>query len=271
MSARLYGVPPYRVFLVHGGPGAPGEMSPVARRLGGLMGVAEQLQSRISLSGLLEELKDDIEDHSTVDHGTEPVVLVGYSWGAWLSYIFAAEYPRLVRKIILVSSGPFEASYASQIMKTRLSRLNDHERKQLEALEQQLAEEGPTRNDVLMQYGKLMSQADSYSPIVPDTHEDVQVDVAAYQSVWSEAALLRSSGELLKFGPRISCPVAVIHGDYDPHPAKGVIEPLRSVIGNLKYMELQNCGHTPWKEQLAKERFFEILQQEITIIHNHPR
>ncbi|AIQ62588.1 hypothetical protein PSTEL_05200 [Paenibacillus stellifer] len=268
MSARLYGTPPHQVFLVHGGPGAPGEMSPVARRLGDSMGVAEQLQSKRSLSGLLEELKGDIEDHSTVDHGTVehstgPVVLVGYSWGAWLSYIFAAEYPRLVRKIILVSSGPFEASYAAEIMKTRLSRLNDHEKKQVEALEQQLAEEGPARNDVLMQYGKLMSQADSYAPILPDANEDVQVDVAAFQSVWSEAALLRSSGELLKFGPRISCPVTVIHGDYDPHPAEGVIEPLRSVIGNLKYMKLQNCGHTPWKEQMAKDIFYEILQQEL--------
>ncbi|MBY9077103.1 alpha/beta hydrolase [Paenibacillus sp. HN-1] len=263
MSARLYGTPPYKVFLVHGGPGAPGEMSPVARRLGGSMGVAEQLQSKRSLSDLIEELKSDIEDYSTVDHSTEPVVLVGYSWGAWLSYIFAAEYPRLVRKIILVSSGPFEASYAAEIMKTRLSRLNDYEKKQVEALEQQLAEEGPTRNDVLMQYGKLLSQADSYAPILLDTNEEVQVDVAAYQSVWSEAALLRSSGELLKFAPRISCPVTVIHGDYDPHPAKGVIEPLRAVIGNLKYMELQNCGHTPWKEQLAKEIFYKMLQQEL--------
>ncbi len=41
---RLYGRPPYATILVHGGPGAAGEMDPVAEELPPHFGVIEALQ-----------------------------------------------------------------------------------------------------------------------------------------------------------------------------------------------------------------------------------
>lgn len=43
--------------------------------------------------------------------------------------MLAARYPNLIKKLILVNSGPFEVSYAEGIMKTRLQRLSAQEQK----------------------------------------------------------------------------------------------------------------------------------------------
>lgn len=257
--ARVYGNPPYKVFLIHGGPGAAGEMAPVARQLGQVAGAVEPLQSKRNIADLVAELKETIEAYSE-----EPVHLVGYSWGAWLCYIFAALHPELVSKLVLVSSGPFEAHYAAAIGKTRLSRLNEAEKKRIRELEEKLSEAGSDQNHILLQYGSLMSKADSYDPIaLLEPNDDMQVDLAIFQSVWTEASEWRSNGRLLKLGSSITCPVVVMHGDYDPHPLDGVVKPLTTVIRDLKCVRLDHCGHTPWKERLAKDIFYELLAKEL--------
>ena len=54
---RIYGKPPFSVAVVHGGPGAPGEMKPVAEELSKNFGVIEPLQTASSVEGQIEELK----------------------------------------------------------------------------------------------------------------------------------------------------------------------------------------------------------------------
>ncbi len=73
----------------------------------------------------------------------------------------------------------------------------------------------------------------------------------------------RRSGELLELGQRIRCPVVVIHGEYDPHPLEGITKPLSRILPDLRVLPLANCGHTPWLERQARERFFEILKDEL--------
>ena len=111
--------------MIHGGPGAPGEMAPVARELALEVGVLEPLQTANSVDGQIEELKNVLENY-----GNPPLILIGFSWGAWLSFIFTARYPPLVKKLILVSNGPFEEKYAAKIMETRFSHLNADEKKE---------------------------------------------------------------------------------------------------------------------------------------------
>jgi pimeloyl-ACP methyl ester carboxylesterase len=75
---RTYGAAPYTVAVVHGGPGAAGEMAPVARELARGRGIVEPLQTATSLEGQVEELRMTLESSTA-----PPVVLIGYSWGAW--------------------------------------------------------------------------------------------------------------------------------------------------------------------------------------------
>ena len=78
-----------------------------------------------------------------------------------------------------------------------------------------------------------------------------------------ESAELRKSGKLLSLGKDVKCPVVAIHGDYDPHPAKGVKQPLNSVLRDFKFILIEKCGHKPWMEQFAKNKFYKILKEEL--------
>ena len=60
--------------------------------------------------------------------------MIGFSWGAWLSLILAAQYPDFVSRLILIGSGPLEQKYVHKIMETRLSRLSGAEREEAKCI-----------------------------------------------------------------------------------------------------------------------------------------
>ena len=255
---NTYGKKPYTIAVIHGGPGAAGEMEPVAKELAAHWGVLEPLQTARSISGQLEELKSVLEEK-----GDLPIQLIGFSWGAWLSYLCAAEFPDLANKLILVSSGSFDENYAGKIQQTRLNRLSEEDQKKydslLEILNDQTAE---NKNEALQQLSELCVKVDTYEPIDSEAAKiDFRADI--FQSVWQEAAALRRSGKLLELGKKIQCPVVAIHGDYDPHPAEGVQEPLAAVLNNFRFILLRSCGHKPWLERWAKDEFYQILKDEL--------
>jgi hypothetical protein len=77
LTLRTYGLAPYQIAVIHGGPGAGGEMAPVARELSNSYGILKPIQTAATLQGQIDELKNALEIH-----GNPPMVLVGYSWGA---------------------------------------------------------------------------------------------------------------------------------------------------------------------------------------------
>jgi pimeloyl-ACP methyl ester carboxylesterase len=255
---RTHGSPPYTVAVVHGGPGAAGDMAPVAKKLGAHRGVLEPLQTASPLDGQVEELAALLQQHAQ-----PPVVLIGYSWGAWLSLIAAARHPALVAKLVLVGSGPFDERYAAEIMPERLRRLSEEERGEVEQLIARIEDADGGDNDAFARFGELLSKADSFDPLpIVDTPVDVKQEI--YQRVWPEASELRRSGRLLELAATVTCPVVAIHGDYDPHPAEGVRVPLARVVADFRFVLLPDCGHTPWHERRARDEFFRVLEQELS-------
>ena len=111
---RTYGARPFHAALIHGGPGAPGEMAPVARELSVRQGILEPLQSTSSIAAQVAELKSVLETH-----GDYPMALIGFSWGAWLAALFTAKHPQDVSKLIIIGSGSFEEKYISDMQATR--------------------------------------------------------------------------------------------------------------------------------------------------------
>jgi len=260
-SFRKYGKPPYNIVLVHGGPGAGGEMAPVARGLEFDFGVLEPIQSAMSIQGQVEELKEVLDEN-----GDMPFILVGFSWGAWLSYVFAAEHPTYVKKLILISCGPFEVKYAKKIGETRLKRLSNEERAEVNSLMDVLNNPGIEEKTLeFKRLGDILSKADAFDPIEPE-HEEIELQVDVFQSLWNQATRWRRSGRLLRFGEAITCPVVAIHGDFDPHPAEGVEIPLSLILQDFRFILLAKCGHKPWIEREAKDEFYKILREELTTV-----
>jgi len=257
-NIRRYGNEPYSIAVLHGGPGAPGQAAPLARELSKNYGVLEPLQTADSIEGQLLELKDILENNAD-----GPVILIGHSWGAWLGYIFAAKYPQLVKKLILVGSGSYEEEYVSAMNNSRASRLTEEENGRINELMAVITNpHSPNRKSGLSEFGRLMSKADSFEPIcLEDEILDFQPGV--FQNCMKEVRALRRSRELLEIGTNIKCSVIAVHGEYDPHAYEGVEKPLSKVIEDFKFILLKDCGHYPWNERFAREQFYKILFEEI--------
>ncbi len=258
-SVRKYGQAPYRIVLLHGGPGASGEMVPVARELvenRGIAGVIETIQTAMSVDGQIEELRVQLDAHCKI-----PVILAGFSWGAWLAILTAARYPELIGKLLLIGCGPLDEKYAHHVEHTRLDRLGEEGSRRLKSL--LTGDHGlsaMTADRLMTEIGELLSGADCYDPR-PDEDGEVEFSHDIFHQVWPEAAELRRSGYLLEAASSLSCPVVAMHGDYDPHPYEGVTEAL-SGLDDFHFMLLERCGHKPWIERQARETFYSQLTEE---------
>ncbi|MBN2381899.1 alpha/beta hydrolase [bacterium] len=257
---RLYGQSPFTIVVVHGGPGAAGEMAPLARMLASHYGVLEPFQTAHSIEAQTEELGQVI-----VTAADPPVKLLGYSWGAWLSFMLTAAQPQLVSKLLLVSSGPFEQKYSAEIQATRMARLSHAEKIEMVALQEILA--GPQASDqdkdkAFRRFGDIIHRVDSFDPL-PETPNNVVMRSDIFEAVWPQAVKLRATGDLLEMCRRITCPVVAIHGDFDPHPARGVERPLSKILDHFRFRLLTRCGHTPWLERQAQKAFVHIVLEEL--------
>jgi pimeloyl-ACP methyl ester carboxylesterase len=255
---RKYGQAPYKLVLVHGGPGAVGEMGVVAQELSSVFGVVETLHRTNTIANQIEELRIVIEQETT-----PPVNLIGFSWGAWLSILFTSKFKKYVKKLILIGCGPLETKYAAEIYTTRLSRLNIAEQRQFRILLESFTNKNI--RDLQAAFNELsilIYKTDTYDSFqFKDDNIELQPEV--FLSVWKEAEVLRKECVLLKAVKKIDLPIFVIHGDYDPHPANGIIKPLQQYSRNFDYEILRQCGHKPWIEMHARSRFYDLLRKII--------
>ncbi|MEM7718711.1 MAG: alpha/beta hydrolase [Pseudomonadota bacterium] len=244
---RRHGPAPYTAAVLHGGPGAAGEVRPLAEALARRgYGTLEPLQTKDTIAGQIAELADALADHAPVD-------LIGWSWGAWLALLTAAAHPEIARHVILVGSGPVTADHAKAIRHTRLARLSESERQELETLKQHW-----DNRDAFARSLALYQKMDAHTPDRPP-YLDVTYDQHIHRNVWAEASKHRQSGALLQTAARVACPLTILHGDHDPHPADGVVAPLRTVRPDTQVTILDRCGHKPWEEAHARAPFFDAL------------
>jgi pimeloyl-ACP methyl ester carboxylesterase len=243
------------VVLVHGGPGAPGSLAPVARILGRSTGVLEPWQSARSVVGQVEELTRQVERFAS-----PPVALVGHSWGGWLSILVAAEHPEVVARIVLVGAGPFRSRDAVRIQDRRRSRLTPHAREELRTIECRLAApHSRVPGSVMRRFGRIAERADSYD-LLPHRSEGPPPDPSLFRAVWTQAEALRRTGALARELRRVRAPILVLHGRDDPHPIDGVVQPLRAARAKVRVVALDRCGHYPWWERYARDAFWVALR-----------
>ncbi len=256
---RTYGNRPYAVAVLHGGPGAPGYMAPVARELSRTVGVVEPLQTKDTLEGQIKELREQLTDYADA-----PVTLIGSSWGAVLALFLAAQAPVLVRKLILIGSAVFDADNSSRIESIRTGRLHhDRRRRYTEIAREMETAPSEKRHRLMKEWGEMLFDADAYDPLTTNL-EIIEIQEDVFTGVWSDFVALRDRPGYLKAEfSRIKAPAAVIHGDYDPHPIEGIHPFLEDCLPRVRFYLLPRCGHYPWIEKNARTRFFEILRDEI--------
>ena len=111
MRIRTYGSSGLVVVVLHGGPGTPGYMAPVARGLADRFRVLEPWQ-RGSTGVPLTVARHVADLHELVESrcgGARPA-LVGSSWGAMLALAYAAAHPHQAGSLVLIGCGTFDPS-----------------------------------------------------------------------------------------------------------------------------------------------------------------
>ena len=135
MQTRRYGSSGPVVVLIHGGPGASGYMAPIARKLSDSFQIFEPLQSgsgpeRLTVNSHITDLQEMIETSGV----SQPLALVGHSWGAMLALAYSAAHPSHISSIALIGCGTFDAATRKHLLETRNKRMHKGLKQQLEYL-----------------------------------------------------------------------------------------------------------------------------------------
>ena len=263
IQVRSYGnIGPY-VVLLHGGPGAPGDMAPLARHLCNHFRILEPLQRGsgdvpLTVARHVLDLYDVLRD--PVRKG--PVRLVGYSWGAMLALTYAARYPVEVERVVLIGCGTFDQRSHEAYQTCMKQRMNSNDRHRINSLKAQLAVEKnrQRRNELFAEFGAIFTRIQSFIPL-PTNSEKLSCDEGSFTETWDDVISLQERGVQPAEFARIQAPVTMIHGDKDPHPGSLIYKSLATFINDIQYREVSRCGHIPWIEREAKDVFFKLLTE----------
>lgn len=243
------------VALLHGGPGAPGEMASLARGLADRFTVLEPLQRRSG--GALLTVARHVEDLAAVL--PEGAALVGWSWGAMLALSFTAAHPGRVRSLALVGCGTYDETSRGAYERALAGRLGEAGLRRVEELRRRMAGASGTQGDrLLAALGRLMEEAQAVE-LLPGTGDPGRVDRQGHEETWSDVLRLQAEGIEPAAFASIRCPVLMLHGDDDPHPGPATCDLLRRFIPQVQYRGLPRCGHRPWAERHAREPFLAAL------------
>jgi pimeloyl-ACP methyl ester carboxylesterase len=266
IQSRRYGHGGPTVVLLHGGPGASGEMTPLAVQLSDKFNVIAPLQRGggalpLTVAVHVADLHQVLESLP----GDEAVRLVGFSWGAMLALTYAARHPARVDRVVAIGCGTFDKN-ARRIYQTRMAeRTNEATRRRMSDLQASLAceKDQPRRDELFAELGRICSHLQAFDPIENDSPDLVHCDEQAFRETWADAVSLQEHGLQPAEFSRITAPVTMLHGDADPHPGRLICESLRPFIAQLTYLELPHCGHKPWIERQTMEAFHTALSQRL--------
>lgn len=254
------------ILLLHGGPGASHEyllpqMLELAKSHRVVMydqrggGRSKHDDDRAEI-GWREQVADVASVVKELD--TEPLTLVGYSWGGLLAMLYAIEAaagrvaPRPAR-LALIDPAPITREYREQFEAEFARRQAGRE---VAALREALQSSGLREHDpdAYRQRNFELSVAGYFAD--PHRAHDLtpfRVTGRVQQSIW------RSLGDY-DLRPALSSlrvPAFVVHGREDPIPLASSQEAARAL--GTECVVLERCGHVPYVEQ--PEQLFAVLER----------
>ena len=244
IAVRRYGSDGPTVLVLHGGPGAPGYMAPVARALADAFVVLEPLQrpsggERLTVARHVADLDEVVR---SLGAGARPA-LVGSSWGGMLALAYAAAHPDAAGAVVLIGSGTFDLAARARMRELLAERRSEG------------------------------ADAYTFAAIDGGGDDDDEVpgralDRVANQETWDDMVRLQAAGVYPAAFRAIRVPVLMLHGAYDPHPGEMIRDGLVPFIPQLEYRQWERCGHYPWLERHARDDFYATLR---AWLHAHAR
>jgi len=255
IDCRTYGTGPTMLVVLHGGPGAPGDLSPLAQRLGERYTVLEPLQRRsggapLTVARHVQDLELLLAERCS---DARPIVL-GHSWGAMLALAHGAAHPTRAAGLVLVSCGTFDKASRAELTARREAGLDADMRERMEAVQRDITD----ADERLAAMGCLFTEADGVDLI----HKPTPLkgcDGRGNSETWADMIHCQESGLYPAAFSAIKAPVLMLHGEQDVHPGALTRAGLEPHLPQLQYVEWPRCGHSPWLERDVVEPFFATL------------
>jgi pimeloyl-ACP methyl ester carboxylesterase len=171
-----------------------------------------------------------------------------------LGLAFASTYPERISGLALVGCGTFDRRARARLQSTLAERTTP----ELRARIARLATEVPDENERAARAHALSDSLYTYRRAVDEPI--AALDLKGHTESWNDMLRLQESGVYPAAFTSIACPVLMLHGSYDPHPGGLIRDGLREFIPHLEYLELERCGHAPWIEAHARDRFLSSLR-----------
>lgn len=258
LRTRNYGKTGPVVIVLHGGPAAVGEAAPVAHGLSAMFRTIEPFQRGSGDEPLtvfrhvedLHRLVQSMQDDSRPS-------IVGESWGAMLALAYASAYPESTSALVLIGCGTFNKPSRARMNEIIESRMDDRLRNRLHSL----SDEYPDPRDRLQAEHRLTEKIYTYDSVTTDEQMELAepFDLRAHIETWNDMLEHQEDGTYPAAFSAIKSPALMLHGAYDPHPGQMIYASLKAYLPQLEYHELASCGHTPWKERLARKEFFMVM------------
>jgi proline iminopeptidase len=249
-----------RALVLHGGPGAHHDyllpqMLDLARAAGDHeLFFYDQRGGGRSKTHQREDItwETQVEDVRGVidEFGLEGAPIIGYSWGALLTMLYASKVVRassLPRHgpLVLIDPAPVTRQYRNEFEREFARRQNAPE---VVRMREELASSGLREKDpeAYRQRNFELSVAGYFAD--PRSARDLtpfRVTARVQQSVWESLGDfdLIAEGRLAGFG----VPTLVLHGRQDPIPLKSSEAAAKAM--NARLVVLEDCGHVPYVEQ----------------------
>jgi pimeloyl-ACP methyl ester carboxylesterase len=235
IQVREYGASGHPVILLHGGPGAPGYMAPVARHVADLYQVVESYCA-----------------------GARPAI-VGHSWGAMLALAYAVAHPASIGPLVLVGCGTFDLASRARRGFPAGGRVDADLRRRLE----RIPLDWPDPDRQMQAMADLTLPLCSYDLITTD-QELVACQARAHHETWQDMLRLQAEGVYPAAFASIAVPILMLYGAADIHPGPLIRDSLTPYLPQIEYHDWDRCGHYPWLERAVRDDFFILLRDWLT-------
>lgn len=195
---------------------------------------------------------------------SEPLSLVGHSWGAMYALFACMKYPGQFKKAALLNMGPVDASMEEATAAHLLGVLNESEKTLWKNLRQD-RNAARDRGDLVQvraldaEMMKLRVKAWVFEPslreiFLKDYFQDPSPDREVNKWIWSAQEGFFDWEK----APAIQNPLWICVGENDSVPL-GQARRLHELVPKSELSIFEQCGHIPWLEHPA--RFYRELKQ----------
>lgn len=219
-------------------------------------GLSDEFKSKDSIT--METMVEDLEALRK-EFGLAKINLAGQSWGAAIAINYAAKYPDNVKKLMLLEPLPISSKYIPVFIKNILGRFTKEEREEYNFL----SKNPLVKTDPVL-YKKLNNL--SFKHYYYDTAKQDLNRMDYMDSVRLKKQFM-SSG---MFGPylnnydlsdklkTITCPILIIHGDYDVVPNESILK-MKEANAAAELHIIEKCGHFVHVEK--EKEYFDLINK----------